>query len=100
MLKDTSKEGTPEGCDIFLPCVILAFMQIRDNNIIGRLKSIISYVRLFRHESLLEGEEDYYLTTMENVVQFLHDLKPSDLKLEEGEQITESQNGAEEQNYL
>lgn len=81
MLKDTSKEGTPEGCDTFLPCVIIAMMRVRDKDSVARLKSIISYVRLFRHESLLEGEDDYYVTTMENVVQFIHDLKVSDFKL-------------------
>ena len=99
MLKDTSKDGTPEGCDIFLPCIILTIMQIKDLEVIGRLKSITNYVRLFRHESLLEGEDDYYLTTMENVVQFLHDLKETDLKLEEGEKVNQII-AKQEQNYL
>jgi len=47
----------------------------------------VSYVRLFRHDDRLEGEDDYYLTTIENAVQFLHDIKAADCQLNSGEQF-------------
>lgn len=67
---------------MFFPSTLLAFLTLPVNaEVAGRLKSNVNYVRLFRHDCRLEGEDDYYLTTLENAVLFLHDIKASDLQL-------------------
>jgi hypothetical protein len=33
----------------------------------------------------LSGEDEYYLTTIESVVEFLHGINPKDLKIDEQE---------------
>jgi hypothetical protein len=68
MLKETAG-GNPDGADTFFPGCLLAFFHLPVNSeIASRLRSNVSYVRLFRHECRLEGEDDYYLTTIENAV--------------------------------
>ena len=39
----------------------------------------------FRHQDRLTGEDEYYLTTLESVVEFIHQISPQDLKIEESE---------------
>ena len=50
----------------------------------------MTYMRMFRHEQLLHGQEDYYLQSIESAIEFilnLHQNYKEDLKLEEGEQL-------------
>ena len=54
------------------------------------LKSNLAYVRHFRQESFLHGQDDYYLQTLESVIEFIQNLSEtykSDLKLDEGEDL-------------
>lgn len=39
----------------------------------------------FRHQDRLTGEDEYYLTTLESVVEFIHGIQPSDLKIDKSE---------------
>ena len=76
MLKETAKDGTPEGADIFFPCTIYAMLKMKRNeneqsNSTTLLKSNLVYIRNFRFESLLHGEEDYYLQTLESAIEFI-----------------------------
>jgi len=43
------------------------------------LKSNLVYIKSFRVE--LQGQEEYYITAMESALEFLSDLKQSDLKM-------------------
>lgn len=54
------------------------------------LKSNLAYVRHFRQESFLHGQDDYYLQTLESVIEFIQNLSEtytSDLKLNDGEDL-------------
>lgn len=66
MLKDSSKDGRPDGADLFFPCSVFALLQLKKYEVEESrstllLKSNLAYVRNFRQESFLHGEEDYYL---------------------------------------
>lgn len=43
----------------------------------------IQFVKHFRHQDRLSGEDEYYLTTLESVVEFIHGVSHKDLKMEE-----------------
>lgn len=43
----------------------------------------IQFVKHFRHQDRLSGEDEYYLTTLESVVEFVHGVSHKDLKMEE-----------------
>ena len=45
----------------------------------------MQFVKHFRHENRLSGEDEYYLTTLESVIEFIHGVSDKDLKLEAGE---------------
>jgi hypothetical protein len=82
MLKETSPKGTPEGMDMFLPCALLILVKLPlDSVLVTQLKSNISYLRLFRHDSRMQGENECYLVTIEGAVGFLHDMSAKDLTL-------------------
>lgn len=44
----------------------------------------------FRHEERLSGEDEYYLTTLESIAEFIHGIGAKDLKIDpqEYEQLT------------
>jgi len=42
-------------------------------------------VKHFRHQDRLTGEDEYYLTTLESVVEFIHGIQHSDLKIDKAE---------------
>lgn len=108
MLKETSASGQAEGADLFFPCTIYSLLQLqkveqlpelsmhfKDGKASFFLKSNIVFVQSFRHESRLEGEEDYYLTTIASALEYVHDLKESDLKMgERDECLTKDQSWA------
>ena len=50
------------------------------------LKTNLVYIRMFRHESRLVGEDEYYLTTIESAVVFVQNMTTGDLKLETEEE--------------
>lgn len=37
----------------------------------------------FRHQDRLSGEDEYYLTTLESIVEFINGVTPKDLKISE-----------------
>jgi len=47
------------------------------------LNTNIQFVKNFRHQDRLSGEDEYYLTTLESVVEFIHGLSEKDLKMDE-----------------
>jgi len=66
MLQESSRDGTPDGADLFFPCSVYAILQLQkhqipDSNSTIMLKSNLNYVRYFRQESFLHGQDDYYL---------------------------------------
>jgi len=76
MLQDSSKDGRPDGADLFFPCSVYALLQLKKHEVAGSnststLKSNMAYVRHFRQESFLHGQDDYYLQTLESVVEFI-----------------------------
>ena len=89
MLQESSKDGRPDGADLFFPCSVYALLQLKKyelphSNSCHLLKSNLEYVRHFRQESFLHGQDDYYLQTLESVVEFILNLSESykqDLKL-------------------
>ena len=53
MLKDSSRDGRPDGADLFFPCSVYALLQLKkhevpDSNSTLMLKSNLAYVRYFR----------------------------------------------------
>ena len=45
------------------------------------MHSNLEYIRLFRHEDRLDGQDEYYLTTLASAADFLLTLTAADLKL-------------------
>ena len=93
MLQESSRDGTPDGADTFFPCSVYAMLQLEKYEVAGSnssklLRSNLSYVRHFRQEDLLQGQDNYYLTTLESVVEFIQTLQENykdNLKLNPGE---------------
>ena len=83
MLQETSVDGQPDGADMFFPSCIYSFLQIDDKQILTDLHTNIQFVKHFRHQDRLSGEDEYYLTTLESIVEFIHGISPSDLKISE-----------------
>ena len=86
----------PDGADMFFPCSVYALLQLQKYEVEGSnstklLRSNLAYVRNFRQEALLHGEDEYYLTTLESVIEFIQTLSETyheNLKLESGEDIS------------
>lgn len=104
MLQESSQDGRPDGADLFFPCSVYALLhleqfEIPQSNSSQLLKSNLNYVRHFRQESFLHGQDDYYLQTLESVIEFIQNLSDtykSDLKLNEGEDLPSSEEMPEE----
>jgi Rab5 GDP/GTP exchange factor len=83
MLQETSLDGQPDGADMFFPSCIYSFLQIDDKSILQDLPTNIQFVKHFRHQDRLSGEDEYYLTTLESIVEFIHSVTLKDLKIAE-----------------
>ena len=68
---------------MFFPACIYSFLQIEEKQILQDLNTNIQFVKHFRHQDRLSGEDEYYLTTLESVVEFINAVSHSDLKMEE-----------------
>jgi len=55
--------------------------RLEDAEIYRFLKTNLAYIRNFRHEERLGGEDEYYLTSLESAMEFVQNLQESDLKL-------------------
>ena len=54
------------------------------------LKSNLVYIRMFRTESLLHGQDDYYLQTLESAIEFICSMNKqwkTDLKVDVSAEI-------------
>lgn len=85
MLQETSPDGQPDGADMFFPACIYSFMQIEEKSILQDIHTNIQFVTNFRHQDRLSGEDEYYLTTLESIVEFIHGLSNQDVKIPENE---------------
>ena len=93
MLQESSKDGMPDGADMFFPSAVYALLQLQKHEVEGSnssqlLMSNLIYVRMFRQEALQQGQDEYYLTTLESVIEFIKTLSETyrtNLKLEPGE---------------
>ena len=94
MLQETSKDGRPDGADMFFPCSVYALLQLKKfettegikDGVTSQFKTGLAYVRHFRQEAKMCGEDEYYFTTIESAVEFIYNLDKnysSDLKLTE-----------------
>ena len=63
---------------MFIPSCIYSFLQIKDPAVLTDLNTNIQFVKNFRHEDRLTGEDQYYLVTLESVVGFIHGAKDED----------------------
>ena len=68
---------------MFFPACIYSFLKIEEKQILQDLPTNIQFVKHFRHQDRLSGEDEYYLTTLESVVEFIHGVSHNDLKMEE-----------------
>ena len=64
---------------MLFPCSVYAILQLKKHEGEGSnstllLKSNLAYVRYFRQESFLCGQDDYYLQTLESVIEFIQNL--------------------------
>ena len=84
MLKETSTNGSSDGADLFFPVSIYLILQLRGEfaECAKLLKTNIVYIRMFRHEDRLHGEDEYYLTSFESALEFVQNITMGDLKLE------------------
>lgn len=60
-------------------------MQIEEKSILQDINTNIQFVKNFRHQDRLSGEDEYYLTTLESIVEFIHGLSNQDVKIPESE---------------
>ena len=70
---------------MFFPSCIYSFLQIEEKQILEDLPTNIQFVKHFRHQDRLSGEDEYYLTTLESIVEFIHGISFKDLKIDEKE---------------
>ena len=91
MLSETNRDGNPDGADLFFPSTVYALMQLEKYQVENceaqkMLKSNLVYIRMFRTESLLHGQDDYYLQTFESAAEFILAMNKqwkTDLKVEQ-----------------
>jgi hypothetical protein len=79
MLQETSKDGRPDGADMFFPCSVYALLQLKKHDsdaamIANCFRTGLAYVRHFRQEAKMCGEDEYYFTTIESAVEFIANL--------------------------
>jgi len=84
MLSDTNKKNEADGADLFLPTQILCLFGCKN---VSSLKTQLNYIKAFRQEHLLKGEDEYYLTSLESAIDFIRDLQKTDLTLNSHEQM-------------
>jgi len=45
----------------------------------------LEFIRLFRSEHRLDGQEEYYLTNLESAAEFIYNMSYKDLKIDKNE---------------
>ena len=84
MLNETAKETSPDGADTLLPSCIFALLLMSPTQS-QLIHSNLEYIRLFRHQDRLDGQDEYYLTTLTSAADFILNLSERDLKMDPGE---------------
>ncbi len=69
------------GADEVFPMVV--FGILRGN--VRKLKSNLKYIQSFRHETRLESQEEYYLTTMNSALEFIENMNYNKLNIKESD---------------
>lgn len=67
------------GADEVFPLIVYAVLKGN----IRKLKSNLSFIELFRHKTRLESEEEYYVTTLTSVVQFVENITSKAIRMDE-----------------
>ncbi len=78
MLKSTSRDGSPEGADLFLPMVIWVYLQISKTEDSATLFFNVEFIRLFRFKDLITPEDKYYLITFKSALEFIREMSYKD----------------------
>ena len=76
-----NQKNTATGADEVYPVIVYALLKGN----INKIKSNLNFIKLFRHKSRLESEEEYYFTTLFSAVDFIESLNHSKLNIEEEE---------------
>lgn len=79
MIYDMRKK--PTGADEAYPFFVYGLQKGN----IRKLKSNLTYIENFRHRTRFESEEAYYFTTICSAIQFIENIKHSDVNLSENE---------------
>jgi hypothetical protein len=69
------------GADEVYPLIVYTLLKSG----IRKLKSNISYIKMFRHPVRLSSQEEYYHTAMDTAVGFLENMSAKDLGMGEAE---------------
>jgi len=75
------KNGDPIGADDIYPVIVYALIKAKVSNI----KSNIKYIKLYRHNTRLESEEDYYFTTLLSAINFIENISYDKLSIPKDE---------------
>ena len=82
MLTDNVNRTTKiAGADEVFPLVV--YVVLKGN--IQKLKSNLNYIQLFRHETRLESQEEYYFTTINSALEFIENSNHNKLNIKEAE---------------
>ena len=79
--ENASKSSKIAGADEVFPMVVYAILKGN----IRKLKSNLSYIQLFRHETRLESQEEYYFTTINSALEFIENSSYNKLNIKEAE---------------
>ncbi len=79
--ENASKSSKIAGADEVFPMVVYAILKGN----IRKLKSNLSYIQLFRHETRLESQEEYYFTTINSALEFIENSSYNKLNIKESE---------------
>ena len=84
MLTDNVNKSTKiAGADEVFPLVV--YVILKGN--VQKLKSNLSYIQLFRHETRLESQEEYYFTTINSALEFIENSNHNKLNIKEADFI-------------
>lgn len=69
------------GADEVFPLVVYAILKGN----VRKLKSNLKYIQLFRHETRLESQEEYYFTTINSALEFIENSNYNKLNIRESD---------------
>ena len=78
MYSNRSKKETAPGAEEIFPLLIL--MVIKSN--VPKLKSNYLYYTMFRYESRIESQEEYYMETFGAIIKFIEELSLENLSID------------------